>query len=395
MQAATHDLSGLTITAVEPVLLSYPYPEHDVQRWSGGTLAGVTAGLVRVRTVDGMTGVGETYAGTFAPGVVTALVQHFAPMVMGQDASRVVELIEGCYSAVLYWGRTGIAVSVLSALEAALWDLCGKAAGKPVLELLGGPCHERLPRYASGGMESGEAKLRAEQRGYAGEGYVATKIRGGTGLEDDYLKAALVREAIGPSVGLAVDAVQGSHPRPWGAAEAIEVGRRLQELDLLWFEEPCAALDIEGYVACRRALDVPIAGGESCTTAAELGRLVSAGALDIVQPDAAHIGGIVETLRAGDLAERAGLAAAVHAWAGGGCLMANYHAAFAMPSCRWLEFPTQPNPLITELLAEPLVVENGHVLAPTAPGLGLVLTPEIEEKYPYRPGNHYRFAERR
>ena len=118
-------------------------------------------------------------------------------------------------------------------------------------------------------------------------------------------------------------------------------------------------------------------------------------AVDILQPDAAWLGGLLPVIRAGEMAQRAGVDVAVHAWGGAGTVMGNYHAAFAMPACRWLEYPTQPNPLITELMAEPLRVEEGRVLPPTAPGLGLRLTPEIEAAYPYRPDHRYHFEERR
>jgi D-arabinonate dehydratase/D-galactarolactone cycloisomerase len=388
------EAKGMRISRVEPVLLSYTYPPDDVQTWSGGALPGITAGLVRVTTEDGLTGIGETYAANYAPEVVRALVEHFSRYLVGADPADVEGLWRECYSRTLYWGRFGIAISVLSGIESALWDLVGKAAGKPVHALLG-TVHSRLPRYASGGMDAAPDKLRREQSGYAAAGFLASKIRAGVSADADYDKAALSLDALGPGVGLAVDAVQGSNPKPWSADEAIAVARRLEPLGLLWLEEPCAATDVEGYAAVRRAVDIPIAGAESCTTTFEFQRYLDADALDLAQPDAAHIGGILETRRAAVLAEAKGVPIAVHAWASGACLMANYHAAFASPNCQWLEYPTQPNPLVTALLAEPLTVEDGHVLAPTAPGLGVSLTPELEQQYPYKPDHHYNFQERR
>lgn len=389
------EAQGMRIASVEPVLLSHTYPPEDVQTWSGGVLAGITAGLVRITTTDGLTGIGETYAANFAPEVVRALVHHFEPYLVGQDPSDIDRLWTSCYSRNLYWGRSGVSISVLSAIESALWDLIGKAVGKPVWELLGGLAHERLPRYASGGMDPAPGALAAEQERYRAAGFVASKIRAGVSPEADFEKAAAVREVLGPDIGLAVDAVQGSNPKPWTADIAIEAARRLAPLGLLWLEEPCAATDIEGYVAVRKVSEIPVAGAESCTTAREVGEFIKAGALDLVQPDAAHIGGILECRKAAVMAEEAGLPIAVHAWASAGCLMSNYHVAFASPSTAWLEYPTQPNPLITAFLAEPLVVEDGHVLAPRAPGLGLDLTPEIEEQYPYKPDHFYKFEERR
>ncbi|HEY6571020.1 MAG TPA: mandelate racemase/muconate lactonizing enzyme family protein [Candidatus Limnocylindrales bacterium] len=386
---------GTRITTVRPVLLSHVYPPDDTPGWSGGRLPGVTAALVEIATDAGVTGVGESYAGVFAPDVVRAIVDFHAPGLIGEDPSRVDELAARCRSRTLYWGRNGIAIATLSAIEMALWDLCGKLAGRPVVDLLGGACHEALPRYASGGVDTDPTRLAAEAASVRVEDFRAMKIRTGVSPEEDRAKAQSAAARLGPRVRLAVDAVQGSNPRPWTADQAIAAGRRLEDLDLLWYEEPCAAWDVEGYAACRRALDIPIAGGESCTTEGEVRAFLQAEAIDILQPDAAWLGGISPVLAAGALAAEAGVAVAVHAWGSGGSVMGNYHAAFAMPNCTWLEYPSQPNPLIDALMVEPLVVVEGAVLAPRTPGLGLQLTPELEARYPYRPGNQYVFEERR
>jgi L-alanine-DL-glutamate epimerase-like enolase superfamily enzyme len=386
---------GMRVVDVEPVFLSHTYDADHAPAWSGGSLPGITAGIVRVTTDDGLYGLGETYSGNFAPEVARALVEYFRPYVVGKDPADIGEIWSDLYSRVLYWGRTGIAVSVLSAIESALWDLCGKAVGKQVCELLGGKAHDRLPRYASGGMDSTNAQFVEEARGIMARGFPAMKIRIGVGPEEDREKVCQAKEVLGPGVELAVDAVQGSNPNPWPADVAIAAGKRIDRLGLLWYEEPCGSIDIDGYVACRRALDTPIAGGESCTTLHEFRRFLEAGALDVAQPDAAHVGGILEARKICALAEETGVDVAVHAWASGVCLMANYHVGFTAPNCTWLEYPTQLNPLINELLVSPLEIVDGHVLAPTAPGLGVDLTDDIIDRYPYKPDHRYYFEERR
>jgi L-alanine-DL-glutamate epimerase-like enolase superfamily enzyme len=383
------------IVGVRPVLLSHGFAPHDRQDWSGGRLPGVTAGLVEITTDVGVTGIGETYAGCFAPDVVRAIVEFHAGPMLGRDPSRIAEIIGECRSRTHYWGRSGIAIATLSAIEAALWDLCGKLMGKPVVELLGGPRHDGIPRYSSGGMGSDNGVLQQEAVAVRESGYRALKIRTGVSPTHDRAKALAAKAGLGADVRLAVDAVQGSNPKPWSAAIAIEVGRGLEDLDLLWYEEPCAAWDVDGYAECRRALDIPIAGGESCTTLEEIARFLDADAVDVLQPDASWLGGLMPTLEAAAMAERAGVDVAVHTWGSGGSIMANYHAAFAMPNCRWLEYPTQPNPLITALMTDPLVVEDGLVRPPSAPGLGLTLRPGLEEAFPYRPEYRYHFEERR
>jgi D-galactarolactone cycloisomerase len=387
--------AGLRIADVEPVLLSHRYGSSSEQSWSGGRLPGFTAGLVRVRTHDGVEGVGETYAGNFAPEVVAALVRYFRQFLVERDASDIGALWDLCTARTRYWGRTGVSIAVLSGIEAALWDVCGKAVGKPVFELLGGAAHDGVRAYASGGMHASHEALRAELGGYLEEGYTAAKIRIGVSPEADAAKTAAARSALGDGAALAADAVQGSNPRPWTSREAIACGRELEAFELAWFEEPCGASDLEGYAACRRALDIPIAGAESSTTVAELQRYLDADALDVVQPDASHIGGVLEARRATALAETHGAEVAMHAWGAGPCVMANLHVAFASPACRWMEVPTNPNPLVDELMAAALDLRDGILAPPSAPGLGVELTPEIEARYPYRPGCHYHFEERR
>ena len=386
---------GTRILSVRPVLLSYTYPPADVQGWSGGRLPGITVALVEIMSDAGVAGIGETYAGYFAPDVVRALVDYHADALVGSDPSHIDDLVRHCRNRMLYWGRSGVAIAVLSAIEAALWDLCGKLVGEPVVDLLGGALQDRIPRYSSGGMDSDPDRLRAEAIRARDAGYLAMKIRTGVSPEADRAKVLVAMEGLGPHVALAADAVQGSNPNPWGADEAIAAGKRLEDLGLLWYEEPCAAWDIDGYAACRRALDIPIAGGESCTSLDEIRAYLAAGAVDILQPDASWLGGILPTIEAAELAAAAGVDVAVHAWGSGGTVMANYHAAFRMPNCRWLEYPSQPNPLIDMLMAEPLLVEDGYVRPPTSPGLGLRLTPELEAEFPYQPDHRYQFEERR
>ncbi len=385
---------GMRIASVDTVLLSHRFPESSPLVWSGGTLSGFTAGLVRVTTDDGLTGLGESYAAFFAPEVMSAIVDFYRPLLIGQDPSDIGGLWQLCYTRSLYWGRTGINVSVLSAIESALWDLCGKALGVPVYELLGGPRHESIRAYASAGMDESSDELAAEQTRHVADGYRACKIRIGHGPDVDENKVKLVRSTLGPDIALAADAVQGSNPRPWDAATAIEVGNRLLDYDLAWLEEPCAADDVLGYRACRTALAIPIAGGETSTTAGQLAQLIEQECFDIAQPDATHIGGILETLKVAELAAKREVPLAMHVWGCGVGMMANYHAGFAAATCEWLEHPAVGNPLRDELLAEPLTMVDGQVARPTAPGLGVRLTEEIQQRFAYVPDTRYRFGER-
>ena len=372
----------MRITAVEPVILAARLPPDQPIRWSGGEARSLPTLLVEVSTDEGLRGLGDCYAlGCFAPEAGAAIVRHFERSLLGQDPRDVQGLCLRLWRSSLYWGRSGAGVAVVSTIENALWDLKGQALGQPVHRLLGGPLHDRLPLYASGGLERPEEELAAELRGYRAEGFRVVKIRIGYDPRRDRAKVALAREVLGPDVRLAVDAVQGHNPEPWTAAEAIRVARAIAEFDLAWFEEPCANYDYDGYAAVRRAGGIPVSGGESSSTIHEFRHFFDRQALDIAQPDAVSAGGIGECLRIAALAQAHGVQVNPHAWGTAACNLANYHFGFAVPNCGLLEYPTYGNPLRDALLVEPLRIVDGCLEPPTAPGLGVRLTDEIRETY--------------
>jgi len=286
-------------------------------------------------------------------------------------------------------------MSVLSAVEMALWDVNGQALGVPVHRLLGGLAHERLPVYASGGLDQDEESFVRELESYLEAGFDAVKVRIGHGPRRDAAKVALARRTLGDDRQLMVDAVQGHNPNPWRAAEAVAVADALADFGVTWFEEPCAATDYDGYAAVRAKARMAIAGGESSTTIHEFKQFFARGALDIAQPDAAHCGGILEFVRIATLADAAGVRVVPHAWGSGPAVVAHVHAAFAIAACFTVEFPTIHNPLRHELLVEPLAMRDGYLSPPTAPGLGLSLDEGVLDRYPFKPGFEVRMANTR
>ncbi|MCL4402445.1 MAG: mandelate racemase/muconate lactonizing enzyme family protein [Acidobacteria bacterium] len=374
----------MKITSLETILLSVPPPEPI--RWSGGVLTMIHASLIEVRTDEGITGLGEPYLGIFAPEATRGIVEALAPLVVGEDPTDVAGVYHRLRAKTLFWARNGAGLSVIGAIETALWDILGKVRGLPVYELLGGKVHQRLPVYASGGLDKSLDQTVDEMKRYRAQGLKAVKVRVGMGLRLDVPKIERVRKAIGPDMDLMVDAVQGHNPEPWSASQAIEVARALEPYRIRWFEEPCGATDYAGYAQVRHHTPIAVAGGESSVSAAEFRNFFEAGALDIVQPDTSHAGGIIETRRIAELAASYGVGVALHSWASSALLAPNYHLAFALPNCRILEYPTWGYPLIEELFVEPLRIENGYVLPPAGPGLGIHIPGEVRAKYPFRGG---------
>jgi L-alanine-DL-glutamate epimerase-like enolase superfamily enzyme len=382
----------MKITSVRCVLVSGPYAAPgDAERELHLKQGFRPASFIVVETDEGLDGVGETYAGVYAPEAVQALVAQFAHDLILEDPGDVSAVWERLRLASYYWGRTGLTQSVIGGIEMALWDLKGKLYGRPVYDLLGGKVHEAIAVYASGGNDKPFPDLERELRGYVDEGYTAVKIRiNNLPAERILEKVAFCREVLGEQIGLAVDAAQGLAKNPWPVKTAIEIARSLEPFNLLWIEEPADVTNYAGFAEIRRQVRTPIAGGETVTSLVEAESYLRAGALDLFQPDATLIGGIGVFRQVAQLCDRQFLPIAVHAWSGGVGLMGNYHAAFASRNCTILELSNVPNPLRDELLVEPLRLRDGKLAAPTAPGLGVVLPPDLEERYPYRPGSAYR-----
>ncbi len=234
----------MKITRVETILLSVPPPEPV--RWSGGVLTTIHASLVQVHTDEGVSGLGEPYLGIFAPEATRGIVESLEPLLVGEDPTQVTRLHHKMQAGTLFWARNGAGLAVIGALETALWDILGKLRGQPVYELLGGKAHDRLPLYASGGLDKPIEPLVEEMKEYRAQRLKAVKVRIGSGLKLDVVKVERVREALGPDIDLMVDAVQGHNPEPWSAGQAIEAARALEPYQIRWFEEPCAATDHSG-----------------------------------------------------------------------------------------------------------------------------------------------------
>jgi L-alanine-DL-glutamate epimerase-like enolase superfamily enzyme len=371
------------ITRFEPILLTAPLGNGPIG-WSGGDIPMFTACLVRVHTDAGITGLGETYGGLLAPEPAKAIIEHFEALAIGLSAEDVTGVWDRFYMGSLFWARSGLGVSVLGAIEMALWDINGKALGLPAHRLMGGKVHDRLRIYASGGLDGSNDQFRAELEGYLEAGFTAMKIRGGYGPRFDGPRAELARRTIGDNRFLMMDLVQGHNPKPFSAAEAIAVAESVAGAGLTWLEEPCAAYDYDGYAAVRAHAKMPISGGESSTTIHEFKHFFDRGALDIAQPDTAHCGGMLEFKRIATTADAAGVRVVPHVWGSGPALTSNYHVAFTTPNVFMVEYPTIHNPLRHELLVEPLKVVDGFLEAPSAPGLGLEISDALIEKYPFR-----------
>ncbi len=380
----------MKITDIRPVLLTAPYG------MKGAHIGQRSTCLVEVETDTGLTGLGESYAGVYVPELAAAIVEFFKPYLLGLDADNPNFVYRLAYRASSYFGRTGLTVMVLSGIENALWDIAGKARGVPVHVLLGGVVHDRLPLYASGGPPTLSLEELADQASAAkAQGFRGFKMRANFFAYQPEVEAqrlAAVRAAVGPEMLLALDAVQSFNLQPWSVKQVLRMLDILAPYDLAWIEEALPPFDPLPYAELRALARTPISGGEGITTAAHFEQWLRAGAFDVAQPDATIIGGIGEARRACQAADSHGVKVALHVWGGAPALSANYQLGFTVPNCFLLERPFMSNPLETELLMEPFVIEDGYVHPPTAPGLGVRLTDELRTKYAYVPGSSSMFG---
>ncbi len=381
----------MKITSVKPILLSYEYTEEERWGWSGGSVGVWNTALVQVFTDEGIYGLGEMGTAHYIPEAGREIARFLEPTLIGMDPFEIDVVYSRLYKLGANWGRRGIAMGVISGIENALWDIKGKALGVPVHSLLGGKYRSSVRVYASGGMEKPIPMLVEEVKGYLERGFTAVKIRGGYSAKKDREKVAALRKELGYDFDLALDAGQGYVPFPWSVKEAVDVTRALEEFDLFFLEEPVRTDDVQSYAKVTAASNVTIAGGENGCSIYEFKALIDADAVDVVQPDVTHAGGIGEVKRIADYAHLHGKTIAPHVFRSGASMAAHLHLLSAIPNALVCEYQQIVNPLREELLLEPLKIENGAVKVPDTPGLGVFINDEIIEKYPYLPGREQRF----
>jgi D-galactarolactone cycloisomerase len=362
----------MKIDHIETINLLYDYPEVDRFQYAGGVCTGRVTSLILVHTDTGQVGIGSVYS---HPGLVYLIVQdQLAPLLRGEDPTDVEALWEKMYGITRWYGRKGAAMSALGGVDMALWDLKGKAVGKPVWEILGGE-RAACPAYASALLWNNVDALAEEAAVHIEEGFTRMKMRLSRSEEYDRAAVHAVRRAIGPDHDIMVDASMR-----YNLEVARRMGKVFEEERVFWYEEPFAPEDIDSFVALRGTIGVPLAAGENEFGLQGFRELIRGGAVDIVQPDACRSGGITEVLRVATLAAKHGIRVATHSWSDAVAIMANAQVVSAVPNGITVEIDRTANPFVRELLVEPLSVTGGLLKLSRAPGLGIELNHRLVER---------------
>jgi L-rhamnonate dehydratase len=330
--------------------------------------------LVEIFTDDGQVGLGNA---ALAPQVTKQVIDlYLKPLLIGEDPWEIERLWQHMYRKTMAFGRKGIGMVAISAVDIALWDLVGKSAKQPVYRLLGGRTKSRIPVYASRLYSVELSELAAEAKRYKDEGYQAMKLRfgwgpsdGARGMQRNVELVRTVRECVGEDIDIMADAYMG-----WTLDYAKRMLPLLEPFRLRWLEEPVIPDDIHGYAELRKLGRIPIAGGEHEFTHYGFRELLEAHALDYIQFDTNRVGGLTAARKIQALAEAYSVPVIPHAGQ-----MHNYHvvmASFNSPMAEY--FPVVDVEVGNELFwyifeGEPRA-ENGTIdLDQNTPGLGLTI----------------------
>lgn len=331
---------------------------------------GAAALLVWVDTDEGITG--ESYlwiAGKHRLGVLDEMVKILAVNRIGQDPRDTAARFDEMWGEINFLGHKGVTLFGLAALDWAFWDILGKSLGCSVSRLLGRR-RDRVRAYASGGLWTSltEEELVAEAKGFVEQGYKAVKMRiGKPDMGEDLARVAAVRDAIGPNIDLMADANQGL-----SVNHAIRLGRELEKFNLVWFEEPVQAYDLEGSARVAAELDTPIASGET-----EYGRygfrdMLERKAADVLMPDLERVGGVTEWVRVAHMAAAYDVPVSPHIF--------SEHSLQLCGTAFTINY-SEHMPWFETLFQEQVEMVDGDFLIPDRPGMGFSFNPDAVEKY--------------
>ena len=356
------------ITAIEITHHRLPLDPPFRASWDTQPRTQFDAAVVRVHTDLGVSGYGS--------GDMMLGFQGHEHLFVGQDAMQIERHWRILNNISFHWGRCW-------PLDLALWDLAGKLCGQPVYKLIGG-LSDRVRAYASSGTLRGLDALADAAERYLAQGYAALKIRFHRGdWRADIRALEAVRARVGDRLELMVDCNQGWRMSwdayaPWSLKDAVKVARELERLGVYWMEEPLHRGDREGMRRLRDMTDVRIAGGEMTRELYEFRDLITEGALDVLQPDAALVGGLTGLRRVALMAQEHNLVFTPHTWTNGMGVVANAHLTAGLADAPFLEFPYDPPEWDVDrrdyMMAEPLRVNpEGLIVLTDKPGMGYEL----------------------
>src|SRR5947208_287755 len=368
----------MKITDVRTIRLRAEIPSEGQVFSRSGIRNSRSATLVQVETDKAITGLGSCSGnGELIEFIVANVLK---PLLIGMDPTEIDAIWDKAYvrGGHKEFGTRGIGVVALSGVDIALWDILGKARGVPLYELLGGKCRDKVPVYATALYPEEPSKVAQRARKFADQGFHGVKIKVGFDLDQDIRIVRAVREELGKDFVIMTDANQG-----YSVDVALEASDAFADCGAFWLEEPLFVEDIEGHAILREKGRTPIAVGENLHTRYAFENFIVRGAVDFIQPDVARAGGITEIRKITALAARHNVPVSFHTWGDGVALAASVHLSAALRDCIVMELDYTYNPLREELLREPFKVQEGYLIPPEKPGLGIELDQDALQRFAF------------
>ena len=349
--------------------------------------------IVEVITDEGVIGWGESLCHGLQPPQIAQTIVEVAlkPLLINEDPENVDVLWERMYNLTRSYGQKGAVPNAISAVDIALWDCIGRAAGKPIHKLLGGAYRTSVQPYATGFYrvegKSYPADAVTEAKRHMSKGFTAMKLKVGFGVEEDIRYILGVREGIGDGPKLMVDA---NHAYNVGSARRIL--KAIECAKIHWFEEPISPEDIDGYRELKNLTSIYLAAGENEFTKFGFREWVSRRAVDILQPDLCSAGGFTECRKISALAQAWHIPVVPHVWASGIGLAASLQFLATIPPSPlalkpiepMLEYDQSSHPFRQDLIFGAITMREGRVDIPQAPGIGVDINREVIERYTVR-----------
>jgi len=332
----------------------------------------MTYAFLQISTDGGMIGITPA-GGALGKVLIEGVLKS---QVIGEDPLNTERIWDKMYWATMQYGRRGAAISAISAMDIAIWDLKGKILNQPVHKILGGH-RDTVSSYGSGvDLNYTREELVKEMTDYVESGFKMVKMKiGKRDLKEDLERVKLVRDAIGPKVDLALDVNNG-----WSLKTAIRMAEKLEEYDIYWLEEPILADEIDNLAKLANETSIPIALGENHYTKWEFKELMERGAVEIVQADIGKCGGVTEFIKIAAMADAYGLPVCPH------------HTEFidaslvaAIPNGLFHEYIQEFFEPMAQVFVDSIKPKNGEVSPLNKPGFGIEINEEAVEKLKTRP----------
>jgi L-rhamnonate dehydratase len=376
------------ITKIEPIPLRIANLDATANDGSQETI------VVKIHTDEGTMGIGEVDASaSMIKAVLEAPSSHnwslsFEDMLVGENPLDVERLWDKLYQGTIYTGRRGLVIHAIGAVDLALWDIAGKASGRPVYELLGGPRRPHVIPYASvhprlSSLQETERQVQHLTESVLELGYRAVKLQLVYG--DVYTDADLVRlvrkarKILGDEMTFMIDVGY----RWMDSKAAIRTVQQLEDCNLYFVETPLRMDDLDGHARLAESVTTRIAGAELLASRWEALDLMDRGKLDVIQPDIGRAGGLTECLRIAKLANDRGLLCIPHGWKSGLTVAAEVHLSAGAENVPFIEYMVPelwPSVIRRELVRPEFAPENGVIELPRTPGLGVELNEEVVDR---------------